>query len=107
MVVPRFVRQAVRNRPLTVCGDGQQTRCFCRISDVVQAILALADEPAAEETCSTSAARRSDHQALARRTIALAGSSSSIVRVPYEEAYEVGFETASASRPTKIRRLVG
>jgi UDP-glucose 4-epimerase len=110
MVVPRFVRQAVRNEPLTVYGDGQQTRCFCHVSDVVRAILALADEPAAEgDVFNVGSTEEVTIEALARRTIALAGSSSSIVRVPYEEAYEVGFEDMRQRVPdtTKIRRLVG
>jgi UDP-glucose 4-epimerase len=93
MVVPRFVRQALHGQPLTVYGDGQQSRCFADVLDVTDAVIKLAEHPGAvgkvfnlgntEEITVTD---------LARRVIALADSASSIVMVPYDEAYEPGFE---------------
>ena len=110
MVVPRFVGQALRDAPITVYGDGQQTRCFCHVADVVRAIVALSDEPAAEgEVFNVGSSEEVTIEALARRTVALAGSSSPIVLVPYDRAYEAGFEDMRRRVPdtTKIRRATG
>ena len=110
MVVPRFVGQALCGEPITVYGDGQQTRCFCHVSDVVRAIVALSDEPAAEgEVFNVGSTEEVTIAALAHRTVALTGSSSPIVLVPYAEAYEAGFEDMRRRIPdtTKIRQAVG
>ena len=110
MVVPRFVGQALRNEPITVYGDGRQTRCFCHVSDVVRAIIALADEPAAEgEVFNVGSTEEITIEELARRTVTLTGSSSPIVMVPYDQAYEAGFEDMRRRVPdtTKIRHTVG
>jgi len=109
MVVPRFVGQALRGEPITVYGDGQQTRCFCHVSDVVRAIVALSDEPSAEgEVFNVGSTEEVTIEALARRTVALSRSSSPIVTVPYDEAYEAGFEDMRRRIPdtSKIRRAV-
>ena len=110
MVVPRFVAQALRGEPITVYGDGQQTRCFCHVSDVVRAIIGLADEPVAEgEVFNVGSTEEVTIEALARRTVALAGSSSPIVLVPYDQAYESGFEDMRRCVPdtAKIRSVIG
>jgi len=110
MVLPRFVQQALRNQPLTVYGDGQQSRCFCFVGDVVRAIIGLADEPAAVgEVFNLGSTEEVTIDNLARRTIELAGSSSQIVFIPYDQAYEVGFEDMRRRTPdiSKIKSLIG
>lgn len=110
MVVPRFVGQALRGEAITVYGDGQQTRCFCHVADVVRAIIGLAQEPAAEgEVFNVGSTEEITIEALAQRTVALTGSCSPIVRVPYEQAYEAGFEDMRRRIPdtTKIRQTIG
>ena len=110
MVVPRFVRQALAGEPVTVYGDGQQTRSFCHVGDVVRAIIGLVDEPdAIGDVFNVGSTEEVTIEALARRTVALARSSSEIVFVPYDEAYEVGFEDMRRRVPdiTKIRSLIG
>lgn len=110
MVVPRFVQQALRNEPITVYGDGQQTRCFTYVGDVVRAIIALADKPeAVGDVFNIGSTEEVTIETLARRTVALAGSSSEIVFVPYDQAYEVGFEDMRRRVPdiSKIKNLVG
>ncbi|MBI4493654.1 MAG: NAD-dependent epimerase/dehydratase family protein, partial [Chloroflexi bacterium] len=88
MVVPRFIRQALRGEPLTVYGDGAQTRCFTYVDDVVRAVIALADTPeAVGEVFNIGQPREISILDLARRVIELAGSSSPIQLVPYQEAY--------------------
>ncbi len=104
MVVPRFVRQALRGEPLTVYGDGQQSRCFADVADVTDAIVRLAEHPGADggvfNLGNTEEVTILD---LARRVIALTGSSSEIVMVPYDQAYEPGFEDMRRRVPD-IRR---
>ncbi len=110
MVVPRFVRQALAGEPVTVYGDGQQTRSFCHVGDVVRAIIGLVDEPdATGDVFNVGSTEEVTIEALARRTVALARSSSEIVFVPYDEAYEVGFEDMRRRVPdiTKVRSLIG
>lgn len=110
MVVPRFVQQALRGEPLTVYGDGQQSRCFTYVGDVVRAIVGLADEPAAVgEVYNLGSSEEVTIAELARRTIALSGSSSELSYIPYEQAYEKGFEDMRRRVPdtTKIRDLLG
>jgi UDP-glucose 4-epimerase len=98
MVVPRFVRWALRNEPLRVYGDGQQTRCFTNVQDVVHALIALTQTAsAAGETFNIGQPNEIRIIDLARRVIELAHSSSEVKLVPYhaEEAYgerAAGFE---------------
>jgi len=98
MVVPRFVRWALRGEPLRVYGDGQQTRCFTNVHDVVRALMALVDTPsAAGEIFNIGQPNEIRIVDLARRVIELTGSTSELKLVPYdaEEAYgerAVGFE---------------
>jgi len=110
MVVPRFVQQALDGQPITVYGDGQQTRCFCHVNDVVRAIIGLVDEAdATGEVFNVGGTEEVTIEALALRTVALTRSSSEIVFIPYDQAYEVGFEDMRRRVPdiTKIRELIG
>ncbi|MHB0857230.1 MAG: GDP-mannose 4,6-dehydratase [Anaerolineae bacterium] len=110
MVIPRFVQQALRNEPLTVYGDGTQSRCFTYVGDVVRATLGLADHPAAVgQVFNIGSSDEVTIEDLARRTIALAGSTSSIAHIPYDQAYEAGFEDMHRRVPdtTKVRALIG
>lgn len=93
MVIPRFVQQALDGEPITVYGDGQQSRCFAFVGDVVQAVVALSQEPSAVgEIFNIGSTEEVTIEELARRIVRLTGSSSQIVYVPYDEAYEKGFE---------------
>jgi UDP-glucose 4-epimerase len=108
--VPRFVRQALCGEPITVYGDGQQSRCFADVSDAVRAILLLADcRDAVGQVFNIGNDREITILSLAERVRALAGSSSEIVFIPYEQAYEAGFEDMRRRVPdlSKIRRFVG
>jgi len=110
MVVPRFVKQAIAGRPLTVFGDGSQTRCFCHVQDVVGALMKLVDTPASVgEVFNIGSTEEVTILQLAETVKRLASSSSEIVYVPYDEAYEEGFEDMPRRVPdtTKIDRLVG
>lgn len=110
MVVPRFVKQAIAGRPLTVFGDGSQTRCFCHVLDVVGALVKLVDTPASVgEVFNIGSTEEVSILQLAETVKKLASSSSDIVFVPYDEAYEEGFEDMPRRVPdtTKIDQLVG
>lgn len=109
MVIPRMVDQALRDAPLTVYGSGEQTRCFCHVSDVVEALLGIVDAPEAEGQAFNVGSREEvSIRELAERVRALTGSSSEIVFVPYDEAYEAGFEDMQRRRPdiSKIHGLL-
>ncbi|MGH2919130.1 MAG: GDP-mannose 4,6-dehydratase [Solirubrobacteraceae bacterium] len=111
MVVPKFVSQALAGRPLTVYGDGRQTRCFCDVGDVVRALVDLmtVGEPAYGEVFNIGSQEEISMLALAERVRALTGSSSEIQFVPYDVAYEAGFEDMPRRLPEigKVRRAVG
>lgn len=110
MVLPRLVEQALAGEPLTVHGDGQQTRCFCHVSDVVRALVGVMDDPRAEgDVFNIGSSEEVTIVELAERIIARTGSSSKIDKIPYEEAYEGGFEDMRRRVPdtTKIRNLIG
>ena len=111
MVVPTFVGQALAGRPLTVFGDGHQTRCFCHVGDVVTALVDLMQlGPAAYgEVFNIGSQEEISMLVLAERVRELTGSVSNIVRVPYDEAYEAGFEDMPRRYPDvrKIEAAVG
>ncbi|HKA94252.1 MAG TPA: GDP-mannose 4,6-dehydratase [Acidimicrobiia bacterium] len=110
MVIPRLVAQAVADRPLTVYGDGAQTRCFCHVRDVVDALLGLVDHPGAEgDVFNVGSSEEVSILELAERVKAAAGSASPIERIPYDQAYEAGFEDMLRRVPdtSKIRCLTG
>ncbi|GAA3962944.1 GDP-mannose 4,6-dehydratase [Actinomadura viridis] len=110
MVIPRLVRQALRGEPLTVFGDGCQTRCFAHVADVVDAILRLLDEDAAiGQTFNIGSSQEISIRELAETIIARCGSRSPIQLVPYEQAYGAGFEDMLRRVPetSRLRALTG
>lgn len=110
MVLPRFVKCALKGEPLEIFGDGQQSRCFGNVKDVVEAIYRLENTPAAVgEVFNIGNAVEITIGDLARRVLARTGSSSPIVYVPYEKAYEPGFEDMRRRVPdtSKITRFTG
>jgi UDP-glucose 4-epimerase len=110
MVIPNFVRQALAGEPITVFGDGTQSRSFTHVSDVVNALLKLVVEPQAiGQVINLGNTEEVTIRALAERVRALAGSSSPIKSVPYDEAYESGFEDMPRRVPdlTKARNMIG
>jgi UDP-glucose 4-epimerase len=110
MVIPRFVGQALRNDPITVYGDGSQTRTFTYVGDVVQGIMALIDEPGAVgEIFNVGGEEEITIETLASKVKTITGSSSRIEHIPYSEAYQEGFEDMERRVPdiTRIQRLVG
>ena len=110
MVVPRFVSQALRNDPITVYGDGQQSRCFGHVKDTVNAAIALMDSDATVgEVYNIGNDEEINILKLAERIRELSGSESPIEFVPYREAFGENFEDMPRRVPSleKIRRTVG
>ncbi len=110
MVIPTFVDQAIAGRPLTVFGDGTQTRCFGYVGDVVGALIGLMEHPAAVgEVFNIGSSQEIDIRSLAERVKFLARSASDVVFVPYDQAYEHGFEDMQRRVPdtAKANSLVG
>jgi UDP-glucose 4-epimerase len=110
MVIPNFVRQALAGEPITVHGDGTQTRSFTYVGDVVSGLIALSREPrAVGQVFNIGNPEEISILDLARRVRAAAGSSSDISLIPYDQAYEAGFEDMPRRVPdiSKIRNLVG
>jgi nucleoside-diphosphate-sugar epimerase len=111
MVIPNFVKQALLGHPLTVHGDGTQTRCFTFVSDVVGALIELSQREEAEGEVFNIGNDREEVAILdlARRVKERTRSKSEIVLVPYDQAYEQGFEDMPRRVPdvSKIRRLTG
>lgn len=110
MVIPNFVRQALLGHPITVHGDGQQSRSFTYVGDVVRALMALAQEPRAiGQVYNIGNGEEITIGALAEKIRTMTGSKSEIQLIPYEQAYESGFEDMPRRVPdiSKIRALVG
>ena len=110
MVVPTLVGQALAGEPLTVFGNGKQTRCFGYVGDIVDALIKLIEHPAAPgEVFNLGSQEEVSIAALAQRIVALTGSPSKIVYVPYSEAYEEGFEDMPRRVPdtSKAERVIG
>ena len=110
MVVPRFVSQALLNEPITVFGDGKQTRTFTYVKDVVAALLSLvANEDSFGEVFNIGGTEEVTIFELAQRIIKLTGSKSEITLIPYEEAYEQDFEDMQRRVPSieKIKQHIG
>jgi UDP-glucose 4-epimerase len=108
MVLPRLIQQALRHEPLTVFGDGRQTRCFVHVADVVDALLRLLDEPATiGQTFNVGSTQEISIYELAKMIIARSGSRSRIQLIPYEQAYGPGFEDIQRKVPdtSKVRTL--
>jgi UDP-glucose 4-epimerase len=110
MVIPTFVKQALAGRPITVYGDGKQSRCFGYVGDVVGAMIKLMDNPTAVgNVFNIGSNQEITILELAQRVKELTHSHSEIVFVPYDEAYEEGFEDMPRRIPdiTKVRELIG
>jgi UDP-glucose 4-epimerase len=110
MVLPRFVKQALANEPVRVFGDGEQTRCFCHVQDVVRALMALdRAEHTAGQIFNIGTTTSISINNLAKRVIALCDSHSEIVHIPYSDAYEPGFEDMRRRMPdtSKLEALTG
>jgi UDP-glucose 4-epimerase len=110
MVLPTFVRQALASQPITVFGDGTQSRSFTYVGDVVHALVALANEPkAVGEVFNIGNTDEVTIRELADRVKAATGSQSPIQYVPYDQAYEAGFEDMPRRVPdiSKLGALVG
>ncbi len=110
MVLPRLVAQAVRRETLTVYGDGQQSRCFCHVHDVVRALVELANRPAAVgQIYNIGGTEEITIAELAQRVNEAAANGAGMKLIPYDEAYGAGFEDMRRRAPDigKIARLTG
>jgi len=110
MVIPNLVAQALENKPLTVFGDGQQSRCFTYVGDVVPALIKLMDAPEVNgEVFNIGSNHPVSIEALAQRIINRSGSTSTIQYVPYSEAYGEGYEDMRHRAPCleKISKAIG
>jgi UDP-glucose 4-epimerase len=110
MVLPRFVEAALRNEPLIVFGNGDQTRCFCHVKDTIEALVRLQSSPAAiGEVVNVGSTQEISIADLARSVVMLLNSKSELQMVPYSEAYPPGFEDMPRRKPSieKLRRITG
>jgi UDP-glucose 4-epimerase len=110
MVLPRLVAQALVGEPITVYGDGDQTRCFCHVRDVVDALIRLLDhDDAIGDVFNVGSQEEITILELAQRVVARTNSDSPITLIPYDEAYESGFEDMLRRVPdtTKVRTVTG
>jgi UDP-glucose 4-epimerase len=110
MVIPNFVRQALAGEPITVFGDGTQSRSFTHVTDVVGALIKLVNEPKAiGQVVNIGNTQEVTISALAERVRTLSASNSSIRFIPYHEAYESGFEDMPRRVPdlSKVAALIG
>jgi UDP-glucose 4-epimerase len=110
MVIPTFVRQALAGRPITVYGDGKQTRCFGYVGDVVGALMKLMDaDEAVGQVLNIGSNEEVSILEVAERVKELTNSKSEIIFMPYDEAYEEGFEDMPRRVPdiSKISALIG
>ena len=110
MVIPRFIEAAVKNEPLTIYGDGTQTRCFAHIADVIDAVMAVAFSTATVgRVVNIGNNFEISMNDLAAKIIAQTASSSEIVHLPYKVAYGAGFEDMARRVPniSLIKELTG
>jgi UDP-glucose 4-epimerase len=110
MVIPNFVRQALANQPITVFGDGTQSRSFTYVGDVVSGLIKLVQHPQAiGEVFNIGNGQEITMRTLAEKIKTMTASNSEIVLIPYDQAYEAGFEDMPRRVPdlTKIRTLIG
>ena len=110
MVVPTFVRQALSGKPITVYGDGSQSRCFTHVHDIVRALAGLMEkEQAFGEVYNLGNNEEISIRDLAKNVREMTDSKSEIVTIPYDEAYEAGFEDMERRVPSidKINALLG
>jgi len=110
MVIPRFVKQALEGKPMTVFGDGKQSRCFLHVSEAVEALIKVTEnEEAVGQVVNIGSTEETTIEELARKVKQITNSSSEIIYVPYDEAYETGFEDMKRRIPdiTKANKLIG
>jgi UDP-glucose 4-epimerase len=110
MVLPRFINQALTGKPITVFGNGTQTRCFSSVHEVIQCILALMKTPeAVGKVINIGSVQEITILELARRVLEITGSSSAIELTPYDEAYPGDFEDMQRRVPdvTLLQSLIG
>ncbi|MDH5173873.1 MAG: SDR family NAD(P)-dependent oxidoreductase [Elusimicrobiota bacterium] len=110
MVVPRFIEQAISGKPITIYGDGNQTRSFAYVSDVVNGIVSLASHPGAVgEIFNLGGEEKITISDLAEKIKRFSKSDTQIIYLPYEEVYGEGFEDMRHRVPdtTKLRNLIG
>ena len=110
MVVPRFIESAIKNRPITIYGSGEQTRCFAHVYDVIDAVLQVAfSELTIGRVVNIGNNQEISMNKLAELIISRTDSKSTIIHVPYEEAYGSGFEDMQRRVPNinLIKSLVG
>jgi UDP-glucose 4-epimerase len=110
MVVPRFVNSAIKNEDLIVHGDGTQSRVFCHVSDAVSGLTSLLNtEKSIGDVFNIGGVGEISINALAEKVIAITGSKSKIIHIPYDQAYPVGFEDMQRRVPNtkKIESLTG
>ena len=110
MVVPRFVTAALKNKPLSVYGSGDQIRCFCHVSDAVRALLLVIDsDKAIGQVFNIGNNQQISIMELAKKIIEVTDSSSEIEQIPYEKAYPAGFEDMQRRVPdiSKIKQVLG
>jgi UDP-glucose 4-epimerase len=109
MVAPRFIKQALSNKPITIYGDGEQTRCFANVEDVTDALIKLMKYQGARgEIFNLGSSKEITIKALAQKIKQLTNSKSKIVFIPYAKAYGPGFEDMARRRPdlSKIKRII-
>jgi len=110
MVLPNFVRAALAGQPLTVFGDGKQSRCFCHVNDTVGALAKLIEHPeAVGEIFNVGSEEEISIGELAHLVKLMTRSASPIQYIPYDQAYEAGFEDMQRRVPdtSKVKNLVG
>ena len=110
MVLPRFVNAALSNKQLEVYGSGDQIRCFCHVNDVVRALILVMDsDKSIGEVFNVGNNEQITIIELAKKVIEITGSHSSIEKIPYEKAYQDGFEDMQRRVPdiSKIKQVLG
>jgi UDP-glucose 4-epimerase len=110
MVIPRFVNSALKNEPIEIYGDGNQSRVFCHVKDTVEAVLRLsANDKAIGEVYNVGGEGEISISELAELIKKIAGSDSKIIHTKYENAYSIGFEDMARRVPdiSKVRNLTG
>jgi UDP-glucose 4-epimerase len=110
MVVPRFVQAALKNEPISIYGDGTQSRVFCHVDDAVQAIVAMANaDSTIGDVYNVGGTGEVTIKELAEKVIAITGSTSAITYTPYSDAYPAGFEDIQRRVPdiSKIKAALG
>ncbi len=110
MVVPRFVNQALKDKEITVYGNGKQSRCFLHVKDAVSALMKLMNnKDAVGKVFNIGSQEEITIEDLAKRVIGITKSKSEVVYIPYDKAYEEGFEDMQRRMPdtAKIKKAIG